>query len=179
MATYLDTSVIIARYMPADPAFNKVERLFRASTEARYISEISVLELHCVFSRLIRGGMLSAPLGISSFADLEMKEKVKVAVEHAIRTWRLTVATPERTYARYPLSRQTIETQHELFEAMRTAPALGLKTLDTLHLTYAKTIRETVPDLETFTTLDGDIISRRNEIESELDITVVSPLDRP
>jgi predicted nucleic acid-binding protein len=179
MATYLDTSVIIARYMPADPAFNEIERLFRASTGARYISEISVLELHCVFSRLIRGGMLSAPLGISSFADLEMKEKVKVAVEHAIRTWRLTVATPERTYARYPLSRQTIETQHELFEAMRTAPALGLKTLDTLHLTYAKTIRETVPDLETFTTLDGDIISRRNEIESELDITVVSPLDRP
>jgi len=179
MVTYLDTSVIIARYMPADPAFNKVERLFRASTEARYISEISVLELHCVFSRLIRGGMLSAPLGISSFADLEIKEKVKVAVEHAIRTWRLTVATPERTYARFPLSRQTIETQHELFEAMRTAPALGLKTLDMLHLTYAKTIRETVPDLETFTTLDGDIISRRNEIESELDITVVSPLDRP
>jgi predicted nucleic acid-binding protein len=179
MATYLDTSVIIARYMPADPAFNEVERLFRASTEARYISEISVLELHCVFSRLIRGGMLSAPLGISSFADLEIKEKVKVAVEHAIRTWRLTVATPERTYARFPLSRQTIETQHELFEAMRTAPALGLKTLDTLYLTYAKTIRETVPDLETFTTLDGDIISRRNEIESELDITVVSPLDRP
>jgi predicted nucleic acid-binding protein len=179
MATYLDTSVIIARYMPADPAFNKVERLFRASTEARYISEISVLELHCVFSRLIRGGMLSAPLGISSFADLEMKEKVKVAVEHAIRTWRLTVATPERTYAKFPLSRQTIETQHELFEAIRTAPAVGLKTLDTLHLTYAKTIRETVPDLETFTTLDGDIISRRNEIESELDITVVSPLDRP
>jgi hypothetical protein len=99
--------------------------------------------------------------------------------EHAIRTWRLTVATPERTYARYPLSRQTIETQHELFEAIRTAPALGLKTLDTLHLTYAKTIRETVPDLETFTTLDEDIISRRNEIESELDITVVSPLDKP
>jgi predicted nucleic acid-binding protein len=179
MVTYLDTSVIIARYMPADPAFNKVERLFRASTEARYISEISVLELHCVFSRLIRGGMLSAPLGISSFADLEIKEKVKVAVEHAIRTWRLTVATPERTYARYPLSRQTIETQHELFEVIRTAPALGLKTLDMLHLIYAKTIRETVPDLETFTTLDGDIISRRNEIESELDITVVSPLDRP
>jgi predicted nucleic acid-binding protein len=179
MATYLDTSIIIARYMPADPAFNKVERLFRASTEARYISEISVLELHCVFSRLIRGGMLSAPLGISSFADLEIREKVKVAVEHAIRTWRLTVATPKRTYAKFPLSRQTIETQHELFEAIRTAPALGLKTLDTLHLTYAKTIRETVPDLETFTTLDGDIISRRNEIESELDITVVSPLDRP
>jgi len=179
MATYLDTSVIIARYMPADPAFNKLERFFQESTEARYVSEISVLELHCVFSRLIRGGMLTAPLRISSFADLEMKDKVKVAVEHAIRTWRLTVAMPERTYARFPLSRQTIETQHELFEAIRTAPALGLKTLDILHLTYAKTIRETVPDLETFTTLDGDIISRRNEIESELDIRVVSPFDRP
>jgi predicted nucleic acid-binding protein len=178
MATYLDTSVIVARYMPADPAFNQVEQLFRASSEARYISEISVLELHCVFSRLIRGGMLSADVGLSSFADLKRDEKVKVAVEHAIRTWRLTVATPERTYARFPLSRQTIEMQHELFEAIRTAPTLGLKTLDMLHLTYAKTMRETVPDLKTFTTLDGDIISRRKEIEDELEITVVSPLDK-
>jgi len=50
MATYLDTSVIVARYMPADPAFSKVERLYRARSEARYVSEISVLELHCVFS---------------------------------------------------------------------------------------------------------------------------------
>ena len=179
MATYLDTSVIVARYVPADPAFNEVERLFRTSPESRYISEISVLELHCVFSRLIRGGMLSAHIGLSSFADLETNEKVRVAVEHAIRTWRLTVATPERTYAKFPMSRQTIETQHELFEAIRTAPTLGLKTLDMLHLTYAKTIRETVPDLETFTTLDADIVSRRDEIEKELGITVVSPLDRP
>ena len=178
MATYLDTSIIVARYMPADPAFNEVEKLFKASREARYISEISVLELHCVFSRLIRGGMLSDHLGLSSFADLETKEKVRVAVEHAIRTWRLTVTTPERTYARFPLSRQTIETQHEFYEAIRLAPALGLKTLDMLHLTYAKTMRESVPDLKTFTTLDGDIISRRKEIENELDITVASPLDR-
>ena len=176
MATYLDTSVIVARYVPADPAFNKVERLFRTSRESRYISEISVLELHCVFSRLIRGGMLSAHIGLSSFADLETNEKVGVAVEHAIRTWRLTVATPERTYVRFPLSRQTIETEHELFEAIRTAPTLGLKTLDMLHLTYAKTIRESVPDLKTFTTLDGEMLSRRKEIENELDVTVVSPM---
>jgi hypothetical protein len=123
--------------------------------------------------------MLSAHIGLSSFADLETNEKVRVAVEHAIRTWRLTVATPERTYARFPLSGQTIETQHELFEAIRTAPTLGLKTLDMLHLTYARTIRESVPDLKTFTTLDGEIISRRKEIENELDLTVVSPLDNP
>jgi hypothetical protein len=55
------------------------------------------------------------------------------------------------------------------------ASALGLKALDIPHLTYAK--RETVPDLETFATLDGDIISRRDKIQKELDITVASPLD--
>jgi len=65
-------------------------------------------------------------------------------------------------------------------EAMRAMiQATADEQLNMLHLTYAKTMRETVPDLETFTTLDGDIISRRNEIENELDITVVSPLDRP
>jgi predicted nucleic acid-binding protein len=179
MATYVDTSVIIARYMPSDPAFRKVESFFRTSSSPRYVSEISVLELHCVFSRLVRSGTLAAHLGVSSFEDLEMKEKVRVAVEHAIRTWRLTVVTPDRTYARFPLSGQTIETQHELFEAIRTAPALGLKTLDMLHLIYARTMREVVPDLKTFTTLDGEVISRRDEIEKELDITVASPLDEP
>ena len=120
-----------------------------------------------------------ANLGSPSFVSLGMEEKVRVAVEHAIRTWRLAVTTPERTFARFPLSRQTIEIQHELFEAIRTAPALGTKTLDMLHLTYAKTMGETVPDLRTFTTLDRDIISRRNEIENELGIAVVSPLDAP
>jgi hypothetical protein len=172
------TSLIIARYMPTDPAFQKVERVFRTSSDPRYISEISVLELHCVFSRLVRGGTLAAHPGLSSFADLKMREKVRVAVGHAIRTWRLTVVTPERTYTRFPLSGHTIEIQHELFEAIRTAPVLGLKTLDMLHLTHPRTMREAVPDLKTFTTLDGDMISRRDEIEKELGITVASPRDR-
>jgi hypothetical protein len=179
MATYVDTSVIIARYMPSDRSFQKVESFFKTSSGPRYISEISVLELHCVFSRLVRGGMLAAHLGFSFFAALEMKEKVRVAVEHAIRTWRLTVLSPERTYARFPLSGQTIEIQHELFEAIRTAPVLGLKTLDMLHLIYARTMREVVPELTTFTTLDGDMISRRDEIDKELGIRVASPLDKP
>jgi len=87
------------------------------------------------------------------------------------------VTTPERTHARFALSRQTIKIQHELFQAIRIRLALGLKTLDMLHLAYAKTMRETVPDLETSTTLDGDIISQRDEIQKELDITVASPLD--
>ena len=44
--------------------------------------------------------------------------------------------------------------------------------------TCARHLNETAPDLKTFTTLDGDIISRRDEIEDELDNTIVSPLDR-
>jgi hypothetical protein len=44
--------------------------------------------------------------------------------------------------------------------------------------TCARHLNETAPDLKTFTTLDGDIISRRDEIEDELDDTIVGPLDR-
>jgi predicted nucleic acid-binding protein len=153
-----------------------VEHFFRASSERRYISEITVLELHCVFSRLIRGKALTAVDDVKDFNDLSVEEQVRVALEHAVRTWRLRVAEPERTLSKFPLSKQTLEIEHELFEAIRISPRLGLKALDTLHLAYARAIKELVPDLDTFTTLDTDIISRKEEIENEIGIRVLSPL---
>jgi hypothetical protein len=87
------------------------------------------------------------------------------------------VATPERTWTRFPLLRQTIETQDRFYEAIRLGRTLGLRALDALDLTYAKTMRDSVPDLKTFTTLDRETLSRRKEIENEPDITVASPLD--
>lgn len=175
MASYVDTSVIMTRYVPSDPSFNKVERFFRKSSEARYISEISVVELYCVFSRLIRAGMLTAVGEVGDFDDLTVGEKVRVAVEHAIRTWRLNVAAPVRSSVKFPLSKQTLEIEHELFEAIRVSPRLGLKALDTLHLTYARAIKELRPDLDAFITLDNEITSRREEIQMELGIRVMSP----
>jgi predicted nucleic acid-binding protein len=175
MATYVDTSVIIARYAPSDPSFNIVERFFRKSSEARYISEISVLELHCVLSRLIRAGMLTTLGEVRDFDDLTVDEKVRVVFEHAVRTWRLNVAVPERSFVKFPISKQTLEIEHELFDAIRVSSRLGLKALDTLHLTYARAIKELAPDLEAFTTLDSEITSRREEIESEFGIRVESP----
>lgn len=176
MASYVDTSVIMTRYVPSDRSFRRVENFFKKSSEARYISEISVLELYCVFSRLIRAGALTALSDIRDFNELSVEEKVRVAVEHAIRTWRLRVAVPERSFAKLPLTKQTLEIEHELFEAVRVSPRLGLKALDTLHLAYARAIKEIAPDLETFTTLDNEIASRREEIENEMRIRVVSPM---
>ncbi len=176
MAIYLDTSVILARYLPTDPDFRAVEKFFQKSSEPKYISEISVLELYCVFSRLIRGGLLAALGDIREFDDLNVEEKVIVAVEHAIRTWRLRVAISDRTFLKFPVGKQTIEIQHELFEAIRISPTLALRTLDTLHLAYVRAIKELAVDLQTFMTLDKEIASRRETIQNELGITVVSPL---
>jgi predicted nucleic acid-binding protein len=175
-ATYLDTSVILARYIPSDPSFHSVENFFKRMSEPRYISEISILELYCVFSRLINGASLSALDGVRGFGQLTIDEKVRVAVEHAVRTWRVKVMVPERTFVRLPLSKQTFEIAHELFEAIRSSPVVGLKTLDALHVAYAHSIRELVPDLNTFTTLDKDILSKSEAIQKETDIRVVTIL---
>jgi hypothetical protein len=43
---------------------------------------------------------------------------------------------------------------------IRFTLTLGLKALDMLDLTYAKTMRDSVPDLKTFTTLDRETLSR-------------------
>jgi len=175
MSSYIDTSIILARYLPSDPKFQAVDSFFKKSSGARYISEISILELYCVFSRILRAGMLKPlPPGIS-FEDLSVEEKVTVVVEHAIRTWRLRIAATERSYLKLPVGKQTLQIGHELFEAIRVSAKLGLKTLDTLHLAYASTIRELEPDLQTFTTLDKEITARREEIEKEMHIKVLEP----
>lgn len=175
-ATYLDTSVILARYVPSDPSFHSVENFFKRMSEPRYISEISILELYCVFSRLINGGSLTALDDVRSFGHLTIDEKVRVAVEHALRTWRLKVIVPERTLVRLPLSKQTLEIAHELFEAIRSSPRVGLKTLNALHVAYAHSIKELIPDLDTFTTLDEDISSKKEVIQNITGIRVVTPL---
>jgi predicted nucleic acid-binding protein len=176
MATYLDTSVIVARYLPSDPNLNAVEKFFTQSAEAKYISEISVLELYCVFSRLIAAAQLTTPTDIHTFNELTVDEKVRTAVEHAVRTWRAKVVMPERTVVKLPVWRQTLEVQEQIFEALRYSPKLGLKTLDALHLAYARAIKELTLDLETFTTLDKDLSARSMQIEKEMDIRIVSPL---
>jgi predicted nucleic acid-binding protein len=174
-ATYLDTSVILTRYVPSDPSFRSVQNFFKRSSQPRYISEISILELYCVFSRLIRGGSLSALGEVRGFDQLTIDEKVRVAVEHAVRTCGVKVVVPERTFLRLPLSKQALEVAHELFEAIRSSPRLGLKTLDALHVAYAYAIKEQAPDLDTFTTLDKDIWSRKEAIQNETGIEVVTP----
>jgi predicted nucleic acid-binding protein len=175
MATYLDTNVILTRYVPSDPNSQAVDSFFNKSREARYCSEISVLELYCVFSRLIRADMIKALERITDFENLATDEKTKVTVEHAIRTWRVRVVGTERSVVKLPVGRQMLEIGHELFEAIRVSSKLGLKTLDTLHLAYASTISELDPDLTTFTTVDKEIISRGKEIENEIGIKVLEP----
>lgn len=154
-----------------------MENFFKKVSEPRYISEISILELYCVFSRLIRGDSVTTLDGIRDFGQLTIDEKVRVAVEHAVRTWGARVIVPERTFVRLPISKQTLEIAHELFEAILSSPGLGLKTLDALHVAYACAIKELAPDLDTFTTLDKDISSRREAIQNQTGIRVVTPLE--
>lgn len=176
MSTYLDTGVILTRYVPTDSRSQQVEAFFENSREARYVSEISVLELYSVFSRLVRADTLKPADTASNFQHLNPDEKVKVAVEHAIRTWRLKTFATDRSPLKLAVGRQTIEIGHELFEAIRLSSKFGLKTLDNLHLAYASAIREVEPDLSTFTTLDKEIISRRKEVERQTGIRIVEPL---
>ena len=176
MAIYLDTSVIVARYLPTDPSFHVVENFYHESSGARYVSEISVLELYCVFSRLIQAGALTVLSDIKEFDDISVEEKVRVAVEHAIRSWRLKVTVPDRTFLKFPVGKRAIEIGHEFFEAIRISPRLALKILDTLHLTYARAIRDLAVGLETFVTLDKEIVSKRETIQNEIGITATSPV---
>jgi hypothetical protein len=49
--------------------------------------------------------------------------------------------------------------------------------VDALHLAYASTMKELVPDLGSFTTLDKDISSRSEAIQNRSGISIVTPRD--
>jgi predicted nucleic acid-binding protein len=163
--------------MPSDPDFHQVEIFFRNKSQPRYISEVSILELYCVFSRLMKGGFLTALDDERDFEQLATDEKVRVAVEHAVRSWGVKVIIAERTFVRLPVSKQMLDIAHELFEAIRCSVEFSLKTLDALHLAYAGTMKELVPDLDTFRTLDRDVCSRKEVIQNRTGIRILTPLD--
>jgi len=176
MACYLDTNVIITRYLPTDQNFPAVNTFFKKSHRARYASEISVLELYCVFSRLIKGGAVSVAEYGEEFESLSVHEKVRVSVDHAIQSWRLRVTVPMVSFTKLPIPGKVIEVDHRLFEAIRVSSRLGLRALDTLHIAFASTIREIATDLDSFITLDGEILSKKEDIENEFDLQVVNPV---
>jgi len=175
LSAYIDTNVVLARHIPADP-HNASSRLFFKETKLRrLVSSLSFLELCCVFSRLLDSGEVQFhPKVEPSLTDLPYPDRVQALVEYALRDCGLVVLDADTIPLTISLLDSPIGTDHIYLEALRLAPQLRLKTLDTLHLAHASCLRDMGVQVEWLVTSDDDMLTRREQISGTLPISVIS-----
>ncbi|MEM3004522.1 MAG: hypothetical protein QXK96_04415 [Candidatus Bathyarchaeia archaeon] len=92
MSTYIDTSVILARYNPNHPHSASCRKFLKETKDEKLASPLSILELSCIFSRLLEAREVEAPPQIEAMLkDLSYEENVQASVEYAIKDFRLRI----------------------------------------------------------------------------------------
>jgi len=85
MSAYIDTSVILAKYIPNDPHSASCRKFLKETEIELLVSSLSMLELSCIFSRLLEGKEVEVPPQIEALLkELSDEENVQALVEYAI-----------------------------------------------------------------------------------------------
>ena len=168
MMAYVDTNVIIAKYVPADKLSGRATA-FLESRDRKIASPVSVIELAAVISRI--DSNLEGP---PELLQETPRRRVRTLVEFMIRDSGLFLASLP-AQARIKVAGALLSVPIEYHNCIRLAHALKLKTLDLVHLAYADSLRKWGHDIDSFVTFDVDIIERSAAIYEELGIEIKEP----
>ena len=160
---YVDTSLIIARYKPADALHKTSKTLFEKSDLKLYISPITLIELYSILSRIIRE--LELPLVKGPLLD--------TLVAFIVEDCKLNIVT--RTYViDETIAGQTHKSTLEYHILMRFAEKLKLRTLDMLHYSYAWMVKKTL-GVNNFVTGDDELLEKSEVTRGVLGIKTLHP----
>jgi len=158
---YIDTSVIVAALDPTDPRQKSAKMILREERE-KAISELVLAELSSV---LAREELL-----------LELKEKLDLREELIVPTALLyLIKRFELWYGRVN-GYTKIPVLGELYSpisiAINLSANIKLKTLDLLHVAYAKLLKDKGKAIDTLITVDEEFKSAERIIKDLLDMKV-------
>lgn len=160
---YVDTSIIIARYKPADEMHKISKTLFEKNGLKLYISPITLIELYSILSRI--SSELEFPLVKGPLLD--------TLIAFIIEDCKLIIAS--RTYAiEETIVGQPYKSTLEYHTLMMFAEKLRLRTLDMLHLSSAWMIKRTL-GINTFLTGDDELLGKSEVTKSVLGIKTLHP----
>jgi len=168
MMAYVDTNVIIAKYVPANKLSSRATA-FLESRDRKIASPVSVIELAAVISRI--DSNMEAP---QELLQAPPRRRVRTLVEFMIRDSGVFLASVP-AQARIKVAGVILSVPIEYQNCIRLAHALKLKTLDLVHLAYADGLRKWGHDIDTFVTFDADILERSDAIHDELGIEIKEP----
>jgi predicted nucleic acid-binding protein len=164
---YLDTNVILSyNYETEKLHWQAVNLIEKIEGSKFYASPFSILELYCTVSRTIGKYKLPFP----RFRKLKEELKVKMVIEHAIRSLNLTVCSDDT--ANKEIEWLSVKVFSRYFDAIRLAPKVKLRTGDLLHVAYACQLK-TEGKIEYIVSLDDDLQKKEGSIERETGIKLL------
>jgi predicted nucleic acid-binding protein len=169
MIAYIDTNVIMAKYLPQDPYHKSSKTFLNSAKGENVVSPLTVVELTAVIAR--HAEELQAP---DEILPKDSRRRIRSVVEFFLRDSNLTTMSVHAN-ARTKIAKSILTVPLEYVTSLRLASALKLKTLDLMHLAYAENIRSSGRELDWFVTTDKDIVKKSDHIERLLSIKVKEP----
>jgi predicted nucleic acid-binding protein len=161
---YVDTSAIIARYMPKDPMHKISQEFFSKKDNTLYITPLSLTELHSVLSRMTE--QISLPKEVK----IDFPVAVSTLVSFAIKHCNLAIAQiPYTVLAK--IGELTVRAPIEEAMSYFLAARLKLRSLDLLHIALCWVLKMQ-QSVDLFVTIDDEIASKREVIREETGVIV-------
>ena len=166
---YIDTSVLLAKWVPTDPYHEECKTIVEAVTTERIIGIFSGLGLAEVSSVIERQqGKFS----------LELAPKISLSAEYLKRI--VMIPHLEILDIVYPIHTVITGLKYELsiihWQSLDLAPKFHLKTLDNLHLALSILIDKLKGRvIDYFVTGDHEIVSNAHQIKTEYGFSPMFP----
>ena len=175
ISAYIDTSAILATYIPNDPHSASCRKFFEETEIEKLASSLSMLELSCIFSRLLEANEVEVPPQIEALLkELSNEENVQALVEYAITNCKLRIVDVDPIPMTVSLIGSPIKISHIYLKALELASKLRLKTLNTLHLAHILCLKDEGMQIEYLVTDDKEILARGDRISGMLKSRVLS-----
>ena len=158
--SYVDTSVIVAALDPTDHRRDIAREFLEGDTD-KVVSELTLVELASVLSRSPHRGRL--------LEKLRVREELLIPtlLLYIMKRFKLRLALLKGSVMLPPLG----ELNLPIAEAMELSMEAQLRTLDLLHLAYAKLLRDSGEGVEVIVTFDENF-KIKPSLEGKLDIRV-------
>jgi len=160
---YVDTSVVISRYMPKDP-MNRISQEFFSKDRTSYITPLTLTELHSVFSRTME--QIHLPENVRIDLPLAVSTLVSLTIKHC----NLTIASVPYTVLA-EIGGLSVRAPIEQAISYFLAGKLKLRSLDLLHIALCWVLKMQ-QRVDLFVTADDEITSKKEIIQKETGVRV-------
>jgi len=174
---YLDSNVILAKYMPLDPYHSSSYRILEEKFVQNITSALTIVELAAVIGRQSEKIKFVDERSdvITAIEALSRTERIAAFIKFVLSEISVKFLSHLGTED-LSLAQERIRLFSDYARAYSYAPEFRLKSLDLLHLAALKNIQiEGKISVDYFVTADNEILGRKKEITRELDVTTIDP----